>query len=182
MPVWALGSFLLAFAVLVAVNHHRTRHREFQCPCGLWGLFYVTPVEALLRLALPQVRFSARVGSGVFSTPLVCSNSLAYCHDKARKRPKNAIFAPFHTISPPFSVVTPLCEHLGSLQNPPHARIRLHLTRHILHSRLLDLPYLGGANLLSASIATSGPTPLDARKVNLFGLRICLPGQRMRNG
>ena len=116
MPVWALGSFLLATLTVKALVQEM-----FQCPCGLWGLFYYecigtapqremvsvpvwalgsflliecetgrsqwdwrvsVPVWALgsFLLSLDEVPvlisilegFSARVGSGVFSTTMFC--------------------------------------------------------------------------------------------------------------
>ena len=42
---------------------------EFQCPCGLWGLFYLVKVANWFNPVGLWPGFSARVGSGVFSTP-----------------------------------------------------------------------------------------------------------------
>ena len=95
MPVWALGSFLpSAVDEVIRLVEAVT---EFQCPCGLWGLFYQVdprpvsrrgnpePVSMLVRALgsfllghwnttrskqgmATSAGFNARVGFGVFST------------------------------------------------------------------------------------------------------------------
>ena len=68
VPVWALGSFLPSRVIMNKPSRTRAC-LWFQCPCGLWGLFYPPEVLGPGRIKWRGlVCFSARVGSGVFST------------------------------------------------------------------------------------------------------------------
>jgi len=103
VPVWALGSFLPAIPTVcrwswlwfqcpcglwglfysTGRSSPRLRPRVglgwFQCPCGLWGLFYKLSGLGRTREAIEadilRAGFSARVGSGVFSTIIVAGTA-----------------------------------------------------------------------------------------------------------
>jgi len=47
---------------------------RFQCPFGLWGLFYQRKVEGSAKIR--EASFSARLGSGVFSTESALESEL----------------------------------------------------------------------------------------------------------
>ena len=112
VPVWALGSFLLAtiagleklarksFSARVgsgvfSTGHRCGPHRDadpewFQCPCGLWGLFY--------RCARAweqecEAGFSARVGSGVFSTRHLSPRNRSPTHNRFSARVGSGVFS-----------------------------------------------------------------------------------------
>ncbi len=68
---------------------------RFQCPCGLWGLFYKIKMASVNFF---EGGFSARVGSGVFSTlPLSQFSPFfsSYRRFQANKWPPKWLSCPF---------------------------------------------------------------------------------------
>ena len=95
MPVWALGSFLQ-----VRKCSSKTFGKWFQCPCGLWGLFYL---KALLSVKQVAEMVSAPVWA-LGSFLLLPFHDFPrffpfYRHSRPINGPQNGFHAPFHPLS-----------------------------------------------------------------------------------
>ena len=58
------------------------------------------PIVLISTPEITSTGFSAREGSGVFSTARSCSISPPFCRRQAHEWPKSGLFVPFHTKSP----------------------------------------------------------------------------------
>ena len=183
---------------------------RFQCPCGLWGLFYVRQQDRRPAGRRVGEGFNSRVGSGVFSTGKVGGSKMGcevpvsmpvwalgsfllwVFRSLVHLQPEVSMpvwalgsFLPFHfddfrSISAPFGSSRPVdgssnglsahfcpfllvmstCEHRHNVQNRPHAR-------KTAPPGASKWPFLAHFRPQLASIASSGPTPPDARNARV---------------